>query len=120
MGDSVQTLIERLRFCADEERSLTEEELLQAADALVSLREENEKLRERIVSVDIDGRTVRFDKVAEADAALASVEGYAERVTEERDRYKQALTEIAGQGWVENCLDPQWAARIAREALGES
>ncbi len=30
-----------------------------------------------------------------------------------------ALREIRDQNWVENCLDPQWAARIASRALGE-
>lgn len=30
-----------------------------------------------------------------------------------------ALREIRDQDWVETCLDPGWAARIARRALGE-
>lgn len=31
-----------------------------------------------------------------------------------------ALEEIAAQEWVENCLDPQWAARIARAAIAKA
>ena len=43
---------------------------------------------------------------AERDAALAEVA-----------RLREALERIANQEWVENCLDPQWPARIARAAL---
>lgn len=32
-------------------------------------------------------------------------------------RWRAALERIRDQDWVENCLDPQWAARIAAEAL---
>jgi hypothetical protein len=35
----------------------------------------------------------------------------------ENERLRKVLTEITDQDWVENCLDPQWAARIARAAL---
>lgn len=35
----------------------------------------------------------------------------------QRDRYGEALEEIRDQDWTENALDPQWAARIAKEAL---
>jgi hypothetical protein len=40
-----------------------------------------------------------------------------EEVYEKLERYEAALKEIRDQDWVENCLDPQWAARIAQEAL---
>jgi hypothetical protein len=33
------------------------------------------------------------------------------------DRYREALEEIRDQDSIENTLDPQWAARIARAAL---
>lgn len=33
------------------------------------------------------------------------------------ERYEAALVEIRDQDPVENALDPQWAARIAKEAL---
>lgn len=46
--------------------------------------------------------------LAERDAALAEVA-----------RLREALEKIAEQDWVENCLDPQWAARIARAALAK-
>lgn len=39
------------------------------------------------------------------------------RDEERTERYRQALEQIRGQDWVENALDPQWAARIAKEAL---
>jgi hypothetical protein len=32
----------------------------------------------------------------------------------------EALKQIANQEWVENCLDPQWAARIARAAIAKA
>lgn len=32
-------------------------------------------------------------------------------------RYAEALEQIRDQEWVENVLDPQWAARIAGEVL---
>lgn len=35
----------------------------------------------------------------------------------ERDRFGEALEQIRDQDWMENVLDPQWAARIAKEAL---
>lgn len=35
-------------------------------------------------------------------------------------RWLKALREIRDQEWVENCLDPQWAARIAAEALRDA
>lgn len=41
---------------------------------------EIEALADRIVVQDIDGRTIKFDKVAEAEAALAEVEGAYERL----------------------------------------
>lgn len=44
-----------------------------------------------------------------------AVEAVGDRVAE----LEAALREIVAQDWVENCLDPQWAARIARRALGE-
>lgn len=33
-------------------------------------------------------------------------------------RYAVALQQIRDREWVENALDPQWAAGVAREALG--
>lgn len=35
----------------------------------------------------------------------------------EIDRLRAALREIQDREWVENALDPQWAATIAKEAL---
>jgi hypothetical protein len=34
-------------------------------------------------------------------------------------RYRIALERIRDRGWVEDALDPQGAARIAKEALGD-
>lgn len=50
------------------------------------LRAENDVLKERIVTVDIDGREIRYDKLAEAEAALASIEEANARLEVERDR----------------------------------
>lgn len=33
------------------------------------------------------------------------------------ERFEHTLEAIANQEWVENCLDPQWAARQAKVAL---
>ena len=41
--------------------------------------QERRQLQERIVTVDLDGRTIRFDKVAECEAALADAEARAEK-----------------------------------------
>lgn len=38
-------------------------------------------------------------------------------VRHDRDRFEKALEEIRDQHWVENVLDPQWSARIAKEVL---
>lgn len=35
------------------------------------------------------------------------------------ERYRKAFEEIRDQAWEENALDPQWASRIAKQALSE-
>jgi hypothetical protein len=55
------------------------EKVAELSERVTALEAENETLRERIVTVDIDGRVIRFDKVAECEAALAAAE---ERIAE--------------------------------------
>jgi len=35
----------------------------------------------------------------------------------ENEMMRLALEKIRDREWVENCLDPQWAAQVAREAI---
>lgn len=55
-------------------------------------------------------------KLMHCEAKLALVDK--PKRFDDADRIRrEALEEIANQDWAENCLDPQWAARIARAAL---
>jgi len=58
----------------------------------------------------VAGRTRYEGQERPADEVLA----------EEVERLREALREIRDRDWVENCLDPQWAARRASSALGET
>ena len=77
-------------YYAKEEAALTElcavhgeagQELFDNAHGdLSALVAEVERLRDRIVTIDIDGRPVRMDTVAEAEAAVAAIEEYAAKL----------------------------------------
>jgi hypothetical protein len=64
---------------------------------------EIERLQARIVTIDIDGRPVLMDSVAECEAALAAVE-------EQNERYRAALAGLA-----RNAVHPY--SEVARKAL---
>lgn len=53
------------------------------------------------------------------NATIAEATDTFRELVAERARYRQALREIRDQDWVENTLDPQWAARIASVALDQ-
>jgi len=55
----------------------------------------------------------REEYEAGTSARIAQVEA----LTAERDRLRAALEVIRDNEWVENCLDPQWPAMIASQAL---
>lgn len=50
------------------------------AERVLVLVARHDVLSQRIVTVDLDGRTIRYDKVAEAEAALDAVEQDNERL----------------------------------------
>lgn len=64
------------------------------------------ELEARIVTVDLDGRTIRYDKVAEAEAALAMIEAI-------NQRYEEALRLLAKEAIHPYC-------EIARKALADA
>ncbi len=76
-------LVRRLRAAA-EYRGVPTQDLYTLA------AEEIERLSERIVTVDIDGRVIRFDRVAECEAALDSIETECERLRSENQALRAA------------------------------
>lgn len=50
------------------------------ATDIEAVLDELEELRKRIVTVDIDGRKIKMDNLAECEAALATVEGAYDRL----------------------------------------
>ena len=76
------------------------------------LRSVEEELRQ--AREERDGARLAGQEVV---AALAERTAQRNKAEADRDRLAGALREIADQDWVENVLDPQWAARIAEAAL---
>ena len=70
-----------------------------------ALRNRVTELEARIVTTDIDGRTVRFDKVAEAEAALDTVEQDNERLREEVVALRATLADAPH---ADGCLAGGW------------
>lgn len=52
-----------------------------------------------------------------ANRTTRAWEDKARELQAENERLRKALEMIRDEGWVENCLDPQRPARLAREAL---
>lgn len=70
----------------------------------------------KILSPEEGARETR-EKLDHTLRAYARLEQRSAEKGREIARLRKVLEGIRDQEWVENCLDPQWAARIATEAL---
>ena len=66
-------------------------------------------------------RADRADAYSEPSNTMDLIWDFATTITDLQARLEAAeaaLRKIADREWVENCLDPQWPAQIARATLG--
>lgn len=124
-------LAERSRFCGEETIRL----LYEDSDGDLAAAAEITRLRARVAELEVSVRhtIVLLDDVEEESDAVSAImqHCYGSLITTDSEptpaprdaritELEAALREVRDQNWVENCLDPQWAARIARRALGDA